>query len=266
MAIGLKRGVVELADHDPEWEQIARDTIGRLWRVFGSVAKDIQHVGSTAINGIKAKPVIDIAVAVDNYEVVQALSLVLESEGFICVGWENDGKIQPMYQCGEFVSGEKLPRILTHFIHIVITDSQQWHDYINHRDYLNSCSAASHEYESLKIRLANDNSNNYHNYYLGKQDYIHETVRIARLWNEFDRNFTQITSINKGWSEDKKYCVTKLDGTKYLLRITPISRYEVRKSLFAMLERVAALNIPMCKPIEFGTCNDGVYSLQSWID
>ena len=72
--------------------------------------------------------------------------------------------------------------------------------------------------------------------------------------------------INKGWSEDKKYCVTVTDGTKYLLRVTPISRYETRKSLFAMLERVAALDIPMCRPIEFGTCDDGVYSLQSWID
>ena len=72
--------------------------------------------------------------------------------------------------------------------------------------------------------------------------------------------------ITKGWSEDKKFCVTTTDGIKYLLRITPISRYEVRKSLFAMLEQVAVLDIPMCKPVEFGTCDDGVYSLQSWID
>jgi len=72
--------------------------------------------------------------------------------------------------------------------------------------------------------------------------------------------------INRGWSEDKKYCVTIADGTKYLLRITPISRYETRKALFAMLEQIAALDIPMCVPIEFGTCEDGVYSIQSWID
>lgn len=75
-----------------------------------------------------------------------------------------------------------------------------------------------------------------------------------------------VEPIEKGWSEDKKYCVAKTDGTKYLLRITPITRYEVRKSLFAMLEQVAALDIPMCLPIKFGTCADGVYSLQSWID
>lgn len=78
--------------------------------------------------------------------------------------------------------------------------------------------------------------------------------------------FSKVEPITKGWSEDKKYCVTTKDETKYLLRITPISRYETRKSLFAMLEQVAAQGIPMCVPVEFGTCDDGVYSLQSWID
>jgi len=73
-------------------------------------------------------------------------------------------------------------------------------------------------------------------------------------------------SITKGWSEDKKSCVTVADGTKYLLRVTPISRYETRRALFAMLEQVAALDIPMCVPVEFGTCSDGVYSIQSWVD
>ena len=78
--------------------------------------------------------------------------------------------------------------------------------------------------------------------------------------------FVAAVPIEKGWSEDKKYCVTNTDGEKYLLRITPIERYETRKALFAMLEQVAALDIPICTPVEFGTCAGGVYSLQSWID
>ena len=64
MVLGLKRGVAELADHDPEWEVNAANTIKRLWDILGSTAKDIQHVGSSAIRHIKAKPVIDIAVSV----------------------------------------------------------------------------------------------------------------------------------------------------------------------------------------------------------
>jgi serine/threonine-protein kinase len=78
--------------------------------------------------------------------------------------------------------------------------------------------------------------------------------------------FADMEPITKGWSEDKKYCVITIDGTKYFLRITPTPRYEVRKSLFTMLKQVDALGVPMCRPMAFGTCDAGVYSLQSWID
>ena len=74
-------------------------------------------------------------------------------------------------------------------------------------------------------------------------------------------DFTKVEPINKGWSDDKKYCVTTTDGVKYLLRISPIERYDMRKALFAMMKRVVALGTPMCEPIDFGTCDDGVYSL-----
>ena len=50
-----------------------------------------------------------------------------------------------------------------------------------------------------------------------------------------------------------------------MLRISPIEQYEVRKELFSILQQVADVGILMCQPIEFGTCSDGVYSLQSWI-
>ena len=88
---------------------------------------------------------------------------------------------------------------------------------------------------------------------------------MGKLFNGLE-SFSNAEPITKGWSEDKKYRVTTTDGETYLLRISPISRFETRKSLFAILERVSALDIPMCKPIEFGVCDDGVYSIQSWID
>lgn len=72
--------------------------------------------------------------------------------------------------------------------------------------------------------------------------------------------------ISKGWSCDKKYCAVTADGTKYLLRITPEEKSSSRTDMFRMQKKVAALNVPMCKPIEFGSCEEGVYSIQSWID
>lgn len=55
-----------------EWEIEAQNTIARLKEILGDVIKDIQHVGSTSILTIKAKPIIDIAVAVDQFDDILA--------------------------------------------------------------------------------------------------------------------------------------------------------------------------------------------------
>lgn len=78
-------------------------------------------------------------------------------------------------------------------------------------------------------------------------------------------DFVSRTPIEKGWSEDKKYHVTDRNGTEYLLRISPMERYETRKALFQILQQVAAPKIPMCRPVAFGTCPEGVYTLHTWI-
>lgn len=72
--------------------------------------------------------------------------------------------------------------------------------------------------------------------------------------------------IEKGWSRDKKYCVTDREGTRFLLRISSVEQYEEKKHEFEMMQRVEALGIPMCRPLAFGVCEEGVYALQSWID
>ena len=79
-------------------------------------------------------------------------------------------------------------------------------------------------------------------------------------------DFITKEQINKGWSNDKKYCVTDKQGQKFLLRVSDISQYDVKLNEFRMMEKVAALGVPMCSPIEFGENEEGVYSVQSWID
>ena len=79
-------------------------------------------------------------------------------------------------------------------------------------------------------------------------------------------NFVTKEPINKGWSSDKKYCVTDENGTRYLLRVSDIAQHDTKQSEFNMMKQVASFGVPMCQPIEFGICEDGVYSIQSWID
>jgi aminoglycoside phosphotransferase (APT) family kinase protein len=78
--------------------------------------------------------------------------------------------------------------------------------------------------------------------------------------------FVKLEPIHKGWSGDKKFCATDRDGVKHLLRVSPASRHDARKALFGLMEKMAALGVPMCLPEKFGTCEEGVYTLQSWID
>ncbi len=72
--------------------------------------------------------------------------------------------------------------------------------------------------------------------------------------------------IEKGWSGDRKFCALNEDGTKYLLRISSPERLERRKREYEQMCQVAALGIPMCIPIEFGLCDEGVYAIHSWIE
>ncbi len=74
------------------------------------------------------------------------------------------------------------------------------------------------------------------------------------------------TPIDKGWSGDQKYCAITEDGQTYLLRISPIDRLERKRREYEKMGEVAQLGIPMCLPLEFGVCQEGVYSIQSWID
>lgn len=72
--------------------------------------------------------------------------------------------------------------------------------------------------------------------------------------------------IEKGWSQDKKYGITDKNGVRFLLRISDKSQYDRKLSEFNLMKKVASLGIPMCRPMEFGICEEGVYSVQSWID
>lgn len=80
------------------------------------------------------------------------------------------------------------------------------------------------------------------------------------------KNIVSKEPINKGWSCDKKYCVTTADGNKYLLRVTPLEKSGNRENMFHMQQQVAMRDVPMCKPVAFGECDEGVCTVLTWID
>lgn len=180
--LGLKRGTVQLCEHEQAWEIEAQNTILRLKEILGAVIKDIQHVGSTSIPSIKAKPIIDIAIAVDDFEDVLLLEEELKKQDFY---------YRPKVDLGEqllFASGsyyDSTGDLQTHFIHIVKTGSMDWRNYINFRDYLNSTPAVAKAYEDLKVLLAKQApvDNGREKYLRGKHDFIVYTLRKALVYS-----------------------------------------------------------------------------------
>ncbi|MBN2541057.1 MAG: phosphotransferase [Bacilli bacterium] len=71
--------------------------------------------------------------------------------------------------------------------------------------------------------------------------------------------------IHDGWSHDKKYCVEK-DSKKYLLRICENCDYESKRIEFDMMQQLSDSGAPMCKLIEYGENDKGVYSIWEWIE
>ena len=79
-------------------------------------------------------------------------------------------------------------------------------------------------------------------------------------------NFVKREVITYGWSGDRKYRVSDSHSREYMLRISPTEKLLRRKNMFEMMLRAWALNVPMCQPIEFGECQEGVYLLQGWVE
>ena len=104
--IGLKRGTIKLCEHEKEWETEAQNTISRLKQILGNVIKDIQHVGSTSIRSIKAKPIIDIAVAVDDFDNMLRFEKELKDNGFYYrPNAQASVRGQLLFACGNFYGG-----------------------------------------------------------------------------------------------------------------------------------------------------------------
>ena len=83
--IGLKSGTVKLVQHQEEWHENAENVISVLKQLLGDTALDIQHVGSTAICSIHAKPIIDIVVGVTDFDRIISYNEQLRKESFIAV-------------------------------------------------------------------------------------------------------------------------------------------------------------------------------------
>lgn len=165
MSLGLKRGTVQLESHDKQWDETAIQTIETLKSILGDDAIDIQHIGSTAIPAIKAKPIIDIVVGVTDFDRIMSHNEQLQQEGIFYRG--SDVECQLLY-----VMGDMEADIRTHHIHIVKWNGTEWKNYIHFRDYLNANENMALQYQQLKEKLQSKYAADRVAYTNGKQEMI----------------------------------------------------------------------------------------------
>ena len=178
--LGLKRGTVTLCPHETEWENTAAETIGLLKTIFGTRAADIQHVGSTAIRSVRAKPIVDIAVAARDMEGVRDLIPALEEAGVFFRGEDHPGEF--LFVMGDFTNDTR-----SHHIHVCPADGTDWNNYLNFRDYMNAHPERAAAYDRLKGELAEKFALDRGSYTAGKAEFIAGILREAEGWRAGER-------------------------------------------------------------------------------
>jgi len=172
-----KNDSIELVPYDTQWPKMATLEIKKLHEILpANHIIDIQHVGSTAIPGMLAKPVIDIQIAVDCLNSIKQPAIdALKAIGYEY--WhENPDPERMFFVKGMPPFGEKR----THHVHIVEPGSKHWQSKILFRDYLIDHSEIAREYGQLKSKLANENTYDREQYTDAKTKFVNSVLSKAR--------------------------------------------------------------------------------------
>jgi GrpB-like predicted nucleotidyltransferase (UPF0157 family) len=162
--MGLKVGTVELYPYDENWIIEFEQEKVNLENIFKDLAIAIEHIGSTSIPGLSAKPIIDIAVGLERLEEFEKVRSIFERI--------NDYRIKENPTPGEMLVVKGMEDITTHLIHVMEYTSSRYTDSILFRDYLINHPDVVKEYENLKVELAEKYADNRKMYTASKNDFI----------------------------------------------------------------------------------------------
>ena len=156
---------VVVLPYDKHWARDFCEIKSEIQEALDQLALAIEHVGSTSVHGLSAKPIIDIVVGVTNFERVMLHNEQLQKEGIFYRG--SDVEYQILY-----VMGDMEKDIRTHHIHVVKWNGTEWKKYIHFRDYLNDNENMALQYQKVKEELESKYADDRVAYTNGKQDMI----------------------------------------------------------------------------------------------
>jgi GrpB-like predicted nucleotidyltransferase (UPF0157 family) len=165
---------VRITDYDPAWPARADAELQRIGKALGEVAARLEHVGSTAVPGLAAKPILDLQLSVDAIEPRERYVGPLERLGYL---------FAPVPDSPDYHFFGKPPeRPRTHHLHVCEVGSEHELRHVAVRDFLRTHADEAARYEALKRALVARYPQDRLAYIEGKDDYLAALERRALSW------------------------------------------------------------------------------------
>ncbi len=163
--------------YNKNWVHDYESTKNILSDIMSNNIIEIHHIGSTSVEGLAAKPTIDILIIVNDIEHIDSLNDVMFENDFIARG---EGGIK-----GRRYFYKTLPTnqfIETHHVHVYQNGNPKYQEELLFRDYLRIDSTSRNEYEKLKLNLSTTYKDSPPEYTEAKAEFIQKTIAKARLY------------------------------------------------------------------------------------
>jgi GrpB-like predicted nucleotidyltransferase (UPF0157 family) len=141
----MARPIIEVVEYDPAWPALAAAAIEELEQALPGVMVEIEHIGSTAVPGLAAKPIIDLMAAVTDLEIVERLQETLAELGY-------QRHLNGMVDHLLYV--RTAGRVRSHILHVVTLESCPTRNQRILRDYLREHPGDAERYDRLKREIA----------------------------------------------------------------------------------------------------------------
>lgn len=163
--------MISIAEYNPDWP----DLFDKEKRFIGSLITDfvygtIEHVGSTSVKGLAAKPVIDIMVGVESLVASKQAIQILEKNGYCYHPYKGDVM---HWFC------KPSPEVRTHHVHLIPFESELWFERLAFRDYLRSHPTTAQDYAKLKLKLAIESDGDREKYTQEKTSFICHVLKLS---------------------------------------------------------------------------------------
>ena len=172
MNLGLKNNEVRLVEYSPKWRGEFERSKNLILNHTHIPENRIEHIGSTSIIGMSAKPIIDIVIGVDDLKKVdKTLFKELEKAGFFRLKVNRPNEIV----LAKFL--DESYKVKTHFIHLVEYKKDLWHNLIFFRDYLNNNKEDREKCLDIKKKYVSKSSTGIIDYTNYKENFVKEIYK-----------------------------------------------------------------------------------------